>query len=376
MSRVLVIAGIAQSLINFRGELLKEISSLGNEVHVAAGDLYDCSEVAEELKHKGYEVHRIPLNRSSISPADDFRLFIALFDLIRNIAPDVVFAYTIKPVIWGMLAAAVNHVSSRIALVTGLGYAFTGKIAGKKWVVNKVACLLYEKALKNAQVVFFQNPDDLNEFKRLGVVHHKQNVVVVNGSGVCLERFRQEPFPDLPLRFLMIARLLGEKGVREYAKAAEMIRSQYPEVEFHLVGDVDENPDSVSLEEVSVWHKNHILVWHGKTDDVRPYIAACHVFVLPSFYREGMPRTIQESMAMGRPVITTDSPGCRETVTNGKNGILVPVKDVAALVQAMKTFIKNPELVEKMGSASREIAVAKYDVRKVNTVMLKEMGMQ
>lgn len=376
MSRILVIAGVANSLINFRGELLNELSSRGREVHVAAHDFYDHPGIAEELKSRGYAVHSIPLNRSSTSPIDDLRLFFALSRLMRQIAPDMVFAYTIKPVIWGMLAAAVNRVSSRIALVTGLGYAFAGKISGKKWIVNKVACLLYEKALNQAQVVFFQNPDDVQEFRRLNVVNDSQHVVVVNGSGVDLDRFTPQPFPELSVRFLMIARLLGEKGVREYANAAERLHFRYPDTEFHLVGGVDSNPDSISHDEVSGWHNNGVLVWHGKTDDVRPYIAASHVFVLPSFYREGMPRTIQESMAMGRPIITTDSPGCRETVQEGKNGMLVPVKNVDALARAMETFIQNPELVETMGQVSREIAVEKYDVRKVNAVMLQEMRIE
>ena len=173
----------------------------------------------------------------------------------------------------------------------------------------------------------------------------------------------------------MIARLLGDKGVREYAKAASQIRTQYPNTEFGLVGWLDENPDAISKTELDDWVADGSITYHGRLDDVRPTIAESSVYVLPS-YREGTPRTVLEAMAMGRPIITTDAPGCRETVIDGENGFLVEVKSVDALVKAMQRFVDEPELANRMGKRSREIAEEKYDVHKVNAVMLREMGIE
>ena len=174
--------------------------------------------------------------------------------------------------------------------------------------------------------------------------------------------------------FLLIARLLGDKGVREYAEAARIIKQDYPEAEFHLVGWIDDNPSAIEQDELDCWIADQRLQFWGKLSDVRPAIAASSVYVLPS-YREGTPRTVLEAMAMGRAVITTDAPGCRETVNHGVNGYLVAVKSVDELVQAMRYFIEDPKLIDYMGQRSREIALNKYDVHQVNRHMLTEMGM-
>jgi glycosyltransferase involved in cell wall biosynthesis len=175
------------------------------------------------------------------------------------------------------------------------------------------------------------------------------------------------------VRFLLIGRLLGDKGVREYAQAAQAVRRQYPDVQFTLVGMIDSNPNSIAQAELDAWVADGRLTFLGSMADVRPAIAASSVYVLPS-YREGTPRTVLEAMAMGRTIITTDAPGCRETVVDGDNGFLVPVKSVEALVQAMVRFIQDPALAPRMGARSRQIAEAKYDVHQVNAVMLREMG--
>ena len=173
----------------------------------------------------------------------------------------------------------------------------------------------------------------------------------------------------------MIARLIGDKGVREYLKAAEIIKNKYPIVKFYLVGWIDENPASISKDELDYFINNKIIEFLGRLSDVRPAITQSSVYVLPSYYREGMPRTILEAMSMGRPVITTNAPGCRETVVDGQNGFLVPVKDVNALTAAMERFIKEPELIPVMGAVSRRMAVEKYDVRVINHLILKTMGL-
>lgn len=201
--------------------------------------------------------------------------------------------------------------------------------------------------------------------------------VVVNGSGVNVQDFDVMPLPKddagvVKASFLLIARLLGDKGVREYAESARIIKAQYPEAEFHLVGWIDDNPSAISKADLDEWIADSLLKYWGKLSDVRPAIAASSVYVLPS-YREGTPRTVLEAMAMGRAIITTDAPGCRETVSHGVNGYLVGVKSVDDLVQCMQYFIEDPKLIEYMGQRSREIALNKYDVHQVNKHMMAEM---
>ena len=197
-------------------------------------------------------------------------------------------------------------------------------------------------------------------------------MVVVNGSGIDLGEFRPAPFPEGPLQFLLVARMLSAKGIREYVAAARQVRRTRSDVQFHLVGGTDSNPDAIAADEVQRWHDAGDVIWHGEVSDVRGYLAECHVFVLPS-YREGTPRSVLEAMAMGRPIITTDVPGCRETVVDGENGLLVPPRAVEPLAEAIRRFIDDPKLIERMGQRSREIAEEKFDVDKINAQMLREM---
>lgn len=370
---VLVLGGIPRSLINFRGPLLLVINDLGYTVHAAAPGLLQDDNVQDALSAEGIQCHNVPLSRAGLSPVGDLRALRELVRLMRKVRPEYFLAYTIKSVIWGLIAAWVAGVHNRAALITGLGYAFTGDARGKRALIQRVARSLYRFSLRRATLIFFQNPDDQADFERLGLLPKAVPVVIVNGSGVNVQAFSPAPFTDKPLRFLLIARLLGDKGIREYVAAAARVRALHPEVEFHLVGGLDPNPDAIAETEVQNWQDAGDIVWHGALPDVRPAIAESHVYVLPS-YREGTPRTVLEAMAMGRPVITTDAPGCRETVIDGDNGFLVPVKSIEALAEAMIKFINNPELISKMGQLSRQIAEEKYDVHKVNAVMLKAMG--
>lgn len=241
-------------------------------------------------------------------------------------------------------------------------------------IAQRLAHALYRLSLRKAAGVLFQNPDDAAEFRARGLLPDGLKEVVVNGSGVNLAHFANTPLPDAPCSFVMIARLLGDKGVREYAAAAAVLKDRGAPAKVHLVGAPDTNADSISADEAQSWHDDGILVWHGHLADVRPAIAAAHVVVLPS-YREGTPRTILEGMAMGRAIITTDAPGCKETVRHGENGFLVPIRDAHALAGAMQQFVDAPALVSTMGRKSSEIVREKYDVHKVNSAMLKIMGL-
>lgn len=366
--RLSLIAGYADSLITFRGSLMAALTKSGVSVTAIAPDI--ASSMGARLQAIGVEPVSVKVQRTGVNPLHDIAYAARLYRVLRNLETETVLAYTIKPVIYGTVAAWLARVPRRYALVTGLGYAFTGS---RKGMVQRIVSVLYRFALARAHKVFFQNPDDERLFRQLGILPAAVPSVVVNGSGVDVGAYAFQSIASGAPTFLMIGRLLGDKGVREYAVAARRIKTSMPSARFQLVGWIDSNPDAIAQAELDAWIAEGTLEFLGKLDDVRPAMAAAAVYVLPS-YREGTPRTVLEAMAMGRPVITTDAPGCRETVIDGDNGFLVPVKSVDALVEAMLKFIEDPMLASRMGKRSREIAEEKYDVHKVNAVMLREMG--
>jgi len=374
LNTFLLIASFPDSLIKFRGPLLRALVAKGLDVHVAAPDLADVPDIRTELEALGITLHEIGLKRTGTNPVADLATVAELWRLMRRIRADYVLGYTIKPVIYGSMAAWLAGVLNRFALVTGLGYAFTGEASGKRGLLRKLIQRLYRFGLAKSRKVFFQNPDDDALFRQLKLLPADIPSCVVNGSGVDVADYALAPLPEKP-SFLLIARLLGDKGVREYAQAARKVKAEYPDAVFRLVGWIDDNPDAISQQELDEWVNSGTVEFLGKLADVRPAIADCNVYVLPS-YREGTPRTVLEAMAMGRPVITTDAPGCRETVTDSDNGFLVPVKAVDDLAAAMIRFIENPKLVAKMGQRSRLVAEKKYDVHRVNEFMLAEMGIK
>lgn len=376
----LIIASYPGSILKFRGALIEAIREKGFEIHIAAPEFDDYPEDVTALKNLGYTLHNIPLQRTGTNPLNDAAALSALYLIMKKVKPSHVIGYTIKPVIYGTLAAWIAKIPNRYALITGLGYAFQQvEETGNRSKLQKLIHRLYKQALSKTSKVLFQNPDDLKLFKQLKLISSNTPTVVVNGSGVDVSEYDVVPLPitddnTTELRFLLIARLLGDKGVREYTQAARLIKIKYPQAQFDLVGWIDDNPDSIEQKELEQWIDEGFINFWGKLADVKPAIAASSIYVLPS-YREGTPRTVLEAMAMGRPIITTDAPGCRETVTNEVNGFLVPVKSVDRLVEAMEKFILDPSLIEMMGKASRQIAENKFDVHAVNNFMLEEIGL-
>lgn len=370
----LLIASFADSILSFRGPLLDALLARGLQVHVAAPDLPPDSPMRQCLEARGIRVHDIPLRRTGTNPLADAATLLYLWQLMLRIHPRFVLGYTIKPVIYGSLAALLAHVPQRFALVTGLGYVFQQNAAeaGSHLGLRALVQPLYALALRCTHKVFLQNPDDQALFRNLGILQPATPSCVVNGSGVDVAEYRIAPLPETP-HFLLIARLLGDKGVREYAAAARRVRARHPQARFSLVGWIDDNPDAIAQQELDGWVADGTLDYLGRLGDVRPAIADCSVYVLPS-YHEGTPRTVLEAMAMGRAIITTDAPGCRETVIDGDNGFLVPVRAVDELAAAMQRFIEAPGLAARMGARARQIAEEKYDVHRVNAVMLQEMG--
>jgi glycosyltransferase involved in cell wall biosynthesis len=365
---VVVVAGYAPSLLNFRGSLLRALLERGHRVVAFAPPTEPG--VSTALAAMGVSLFDIPLDRTGISPRGDLGSLRRLIALFREIEPDYVLSYTAKAVIYGLIAAWVARVPHRFAMITGLGYAFGEAVGLRGRLAARAARELYRWSLKTAERVFFQNPDDRADFERLGLVRASQSVLI-NGSGVDIRAFSPAPLPTGGPAFLLIARLLAEKGIRVYAEAARRVRARHPEAVFRIVGWIDDgNPAALTEHEVRGWVDDGTIEFLGRLQDVRPAIAAASVYVLPSYYREGTPRTVLEAMAMGRPIVTTDSPGCRETVRDGVNGYLVRPRDVDSLVEALQRFIDEPQLIADMGRESRRIAVEKYDVDKVNAVIL------
>lgn len=378
---ILIIASLAESLINFRGELIKAIQKKGYEVHAIAPELHKGSEITKKLQELGVITHNVNMKRAGTNAIADLKTVLEIRKIVKSIKPDFVLGYTIKPVIYGTIAAWLAGNNKRFCLITGLGFAFQGieSKSQKRTVFQKIIHTMYKFALSKAELVFFQNPDDKQLFLELGILSEKSNVDVVNGSGVDVDRFPYRAAPQLcekkHITFLLIARLLGAKGLREYAQAAKNLKQKYANIGFDLVGWIDEgNPDSITRAELERWQADNIINYVGRLNDVRPAIENSHVFVLPS-YREGTPRTVLEAMSIGRAIITTDVPGCRETVVDGENGFLVKAKSSDALEKAMERFVLNRDLIYVMGAASRKIVEKKYDVKLVNKHMIESMGL-
>ncbi|MEH6660525.1 MAG: glycosyltransferase family 4 protein [Parasphingorhabdus sp.] len=369
--RFVIIAGFAGSLLNFRGPLLQALLARGHEVHAIAPGLDAESAEAEQLRDMGISPHDVIMDRTGLSPMADLRLLIALARLLRRLRPDVAMGYTVKPVIWGTLAAWLARVPRRVALITGLGLSFNEGNGAKQRLLTALVSGLYRMALNRADTVVFQNRDDLALFRDRAILGTDAKTKVVDGSGIDLDRFARVPLPDGPLRFVLVARMIASKGVREFAEAARRTRERHPLAQFDLVGGLDSNPDSVTAEEIDRWQAEKILTWHGQVADVRPLMRAAHVVVLPSYYREGVPRSLLEALALGRLIITTDMPGCRETLDGGNNGVLVPPRDAAALAQAMDRLASAScgELL-KMSEASHRLAKERFDVHRVNRDMI------
>lgn len=373
LKKVLVIGSLAESLVNFRGDLLRKLAHAGHEVIAAApaGPAW----VDEALAQ--WQVRRVilPLRRTGRNPIHDLGFLRALLSLIRAERPYALLAYTVKPVVYGLLAARIARVPRRVALITGLGFSFLEARSAAQSTLQGAVRWLYGRALQGADVVLFQNRDDEEVFRTRGLLRPHQDVRLVAGSGVNLERYAARPLPAGPRRFLMIARLLVDKGVQEYLYAAARLRAARPDISCELVGPLEDHPAAVSAHQIEQAVQSGAIIYQGAIRDVRPHLAAAHVYVLPS-YREGTPRTVLEAMATGRPIITTDAPGCRETVIPGRSGALVPAADSEALFREMLRFadLDDAELA-RMGVASREIAEAKFDVHKVNAAIIAALAL-
>jgi len=367
--RLALITSQAFSLANFRGPLITALAAKGVEVLAIAPDFDEEMRVA--VRALGARPIDCSLSRTGMNPLRDGIDMLSLALLLRRLRPDVSLGYFVKPVIFGTLAGWLACVPRRVAMIEGLGYVFTssgGPEPLKRKLLRGLVSRLYRFALARAHKVVFLNQDDINEFVGAGLVQERK-VVKLGGIGVDLTEWPMTQPAMKPITFLLAARLLREKGIVEYAGAAELVKARYPAVRFVLLGSLDTNPGGLSEAEVKAWVAQGLLAWPGHVA-IKPWLVQASVYVLPS-YREGVPRSTQEAMAMGRPVITTNAPGCRETVDDGINGFLVPVRDAPALAAAMLRFIENPALITAMGLQSRRLAEERFDVAKINARLMR-----
>lgn len=368
--RVAVFGSYGPSLTVFRGSLIRALVAKGYQVSAIAPHIN--VELAEELRQLGAEPVALPLRRASLSPLAMVAEAATVRRVLRSVRPDAVIAYTAKPII--LAAWATRRSPTRlVAMITGLGYAFTQSPRSvRQRIAFHALSALYRRALRSAGAILFQNPDDRAVFATLNLLPHSAPVSLTRGSGVELDKFAAEPVPaNGP--FLMIARLLGNKGVREYGEACARLRKEFPQARCQLAGSSDPSPDALSRNEIKQLEQQGVELL-GHLQDVRPALARCRVYVLPS-YREGTPRSSLEALATGRAIVTTDAPGCRETVVDGENGLLVPPADADALLAAMRRFMVEPELANRMGEASRQLAEERFDVCKVNAVIMEAAGL-
>lgn len=372
--KIAIISNESRSLLNFRLPLMAEMRARGHEVLAFAPDHDGASRAA--LAALGIVPVDCAMSRAGANPLREAGVILRLRSLLREHRPDLCFGYFIKPVIYGTIAARLAGVPQRFGLYAGLGFAFTADEKQgqglKRRVLQHVITTLARTAARQSSRVMFQNTDDLGEFLSLGILP-EEKAVLVGATGVDLDDWPLAHLPEGPITFVLAARLLRDKGVGEYVEAARALRQSHPEARFLLLGSPDDNPAAIPRSEAEEWVAEGLVEWPGHVA-VRPWLEQAHVFVLPS-YREGVPRSTQEAMAMGRAIITTDAPGCRETVEHGVNGLLVPPRDAEALAEAMRHLAGDRALVTRMAAESRRLAEERFDVHRQNDRLLGVMGL-
>lgn len=368
--KVVVLSSFTTSLFWFRIDMMKSFLDAGCEV-LAVGEAPE-AEWVPRFQELGIRYRQIPVQRNGTNPLRDLKTLKALYALLKEERPDKIFSYQAKTVIYGGIAASLLGIREVYPLIAGVGSIFLGD-GLKKTLVRKVLVAEYKLGLKHAPRVFFQNRDDLAVFTSNGILP-AEKAVMLNGSGVNVDKFLPTALPQEP-SFLCISRLIRDKGVCEYLEATRKIHKLHPQVRCVLVGPFDTNPSAIKPEELQPYLDDGSVEYVGEQKDVAPWLRDCTAYVLPS-YHEGTPKTVLEAMASGRPTITTDAPGCRETVEDGVNGYLVPVKDVDAIVAAMEKIIADPAKTAQMAANARRIAEDKYDVRKVNLKIRETMNIQ
>ncbi|MFZ7320769.1 glycosyltransferase family 4 protein [Comamonas jiangduensis] len=371
--KICLIGTVASSTLNFRKTFIELLVQEGHQVFVFATDYSEKTSAA--IAALGAEPISYQLNRGGLNPFADIKSTIQLKNKIKAIAPDIVFSYFAKPVIFGTLAAKLAKVPRIVGMLEGLGYTFTPNppnhgVAFKKNIIKFIQVQLYRIAFNYLDRLIFLNSDDPHDL----IDKYKIKVTdikILGAIGVNLEKFTYTPPSIDPIRFLFIGRLLAEKGIHEYISAARLVKKKYPDVEFIVLGGLDEeNPSGLSLIELEELLQDKLIIYPGHVSNVQEWIKKSSIFVLPS-YREGIPCSTQEAMACGRAIITTNTPGCKETVKHGINGHLIPLKNAESLSESMIYFIENKHKISEMGEISLLIAKENFCEKKQSEKLYK-----
>lgn len=368
--KIAVVSSHTPSLFWFRMNMMMAFVERGYQV-IAVGQEPEIK-WSQKFKKCGIRYKQISVERNGMNPFHDLRTLKELKQFFKQEKPDKIFCYQAKSIIYSCLAARKCHISEVYPLIAGLGSVFRGKTKVER-AVKLIMKAEYRMALKQSRAVMFQNNDDLTSFVNEKIVN-RDKCSIINGSGVDIDNFTPSRLPTVP-SFLMIARLIRDKGIIEYLDACRIIKESNPSVRCLLVGPFDTNPSAVKKDELQGYIDDGTIEYFGEQNDVRPFISQASVIVLPS-YHEGTPKTVLEGMACGRAIITTDAPGCRETVVDGVNGFIVPIMNTRAVADKMQELIDNPHLIAKFGSEGRQVAVDKYDVKKVNESIIKVMNFE
>lgn len=366
--KVAIITTYAHKVYTARKELLNELKRLDFQLTVMGPEKEELC--LPELEKLDIEYIELNIQRVNLNPLKEI---LSVHDIQKKLMAnkiDCVLVYGIRMIPSVVLAAKLAKVKRVVCIINGAGNLLMSNGAKSK-IAQAISFPMLSLMLRQANKVIFQNKDDYKEFKRKHLVS-ENNICFTNGSGVNTTLYKPTPIPK-ELEFLLVTRVTGSKGTNEYVKASRVIKDRYPEARFGLVGPKDDNDGSVDWGAIEEAINEGALQYYGETQNVMKYLEKCRIYVFPSYYREGVPRSVLEAMAVGRPIITTNSPGCKETVTNGINGFLVPPKNTEALVDKITWMIENSEKVELMGNESRRLAVEKFDVNKVNEIIVQQL---
>ncbi len=354
MKKILLITPTSEQVVGFRKKLIEYLQKGGYSVSVLTFD----KEKEREIEARGIKLYCVEDKNRSLNPFKIISLKKKYCKVIKEINPDIVFTFMIKPNTFGVLAAKKAGVRRIYSMVEGAGDVFINN--GLKWrVIRKGVCRLYRKAFNNCQKVFFLNNDDKEEFIQRKLVKSEQ-CEIIHGIGVDLEKFAYKPIKNHKT-FLMVARMLRTKGVYEYCECARRVKQKYPDAVFNYLGA----EGTVSLADIKEYIDDGSINYLGTTNDVRPYYEECCVYVLPS-YREGMPMSVMEAEALGRGIITSDCVGCRDTVVEGYNGFIVPRSDYMMMAEKVIWCIEHPKEAEEFGKNARRFAEENFDEKKIN----------
>ncbi|MDW5289370.1 glycosyltransferase family 4 protein [Formosa sp. PL04] len=362
--RILIVASYSPSLIKFRGDYIEHLVQSGFSVFTAAPDYPEVTK--EKLIALGAKPLEFKLERTGLNPFKDLKSISELKSIIKNNNIDLVFPYTVKPVIYSSIAANSCNIPV-ISLITGLGFAFTG-LTFKARTLQRLNEVLYKISIRKNKIIVFQNKDDYQLFLDRNIISKDNKVAFVSGSGVNLGQYKYRVNTNTSevVSFLLVARLIKEKGIDLFIEAAKILKNKYPNAEFHIIGAPDKSPSAIKLEKLIELDKKGVIIYHGRQNNVPDHLYKRDVFVLPTYYREGIPRSILEALSVGLPIITTKTPGCKETVIKDNNGILIEPNNLDQLANAMEYFITNKSKIKEMGINSRAYAEQRFDVKIVN----------